>query len=42
MSQKYFELIKGMDSNKAMVRIAKKLVAQIIIVLKKEAYKVIK
>ena len=43
MSQKYFELIKRMDSNKAIVRIAKKLVARIIFVLtKEEEYKVIK
>ena len=43
MSQKYFELIKRMNSNKAIVRIAKEFVARIIFVsTKEEAYKVIK
>lgn len=40
MSQRYFELIKRMESNKAIVRIAKKLVARILYVLiKEEEYK---
>lgn len=42
MSQKYLHLIKRMDSNKAIVRIAKKLIARIMCVLiKEQKYKVI-
>lgn len=42
MSQKYFELKKRMDKNKAIVRIAKKLAARIMYVLvKEEEYKII-